>query len=212
MTDNKSEKRPAAVMPSKIAPEDAARLKQHKPLIDKALKAMGKYYFDVGQLLTDAKGNMEHGLFCSWVDKNLPFGRRSAQIYMRIAATLPNDQPKLLVLQLKTLKALSSEELSDVLRDEIVGDIEDGKLETDALICKRVADIVLGSEGQEARTRRQAEVKQAQIKAANFVHELAGDQIGDLIDLLRQANMAPLAKMLEDVATSPLAPSHELAL
>lgn len=39
---------------------------------------------EIGKLLTEQKENTEHGKFTEWVEKNLPFGIRQAQKYMRL--------------------------------------------------------------------------------------------------------------------------------
>ena len=38
----------------------------------------------IGELLTEQKQNLRHGEFTSWVENNLPFSDRTAQIYMRL--------------------------------------------------------------------------------------------------------------------------------
>ena len=39
---------------------------------------------EIGRLLSEQKENTEHGKFTEWVEKNLPFGIRQAQKYMRL--------------------------------------------------------------------------------------------------------------------------------
>ena len=40
----------------------------------------------IGEILTEQKQNLRHGEFTSWVENNLPFTVRTAQIYMRVYA------------------------------------------------------------------------------------------------------------------------------
>jgi len=48
----------------------------YKSTLEKAIR--------IGQLLTEQKQNLRHGEFTSWVENNLPFSDRTAQIYMRL--------------------------------------------------------------------------------------------------------------------------------
>jgi hypothetical protein len=63
----------------------------HTSAIAHAVKSV-EHAVACGQMLLEAKAKVPHGQWLPWLRKNITFGERSAQGYMRIASRLPNPQ------------------------------------------------------------------------------------------------------------------------
>lgn len=184
-------------------PDDAKRLSKAKRLIEAVLVKQGRAHLEIGTLLRDAKGDLAHGTFLAWVEANLPFGQRTAQIYMRIAEAIPGDLPQFQKLQLRTLKELSSEKLPDSVRKVILEEIEDGDLVSDKAIQERISHALITPEQEEKARQVRTERDKAMSRAATMLHSVLGDQIEELVKALRAAGISELAKLVEDIATTP---------
>jgi Protein of unknown function (DUF3102) len=69
--------------------DELALALKHKYELGTAKMAIGiSHYGKCGQMLLEAKAQIEHGRWQSWVETSLPFGLRQAEKYMRIARNL----------------------------------------------------------------------------------------------------------------------------
>lgn len=212
MNDIHSTPHATANLPSPVSPKNMPaaqlnsrtlrKLDRSKTQIERELERQSQCAFAIGKLLIEAKSNFQHGRFLDWIDVELPFGRRMGQIYMRIAQVLSDDSASLAKFQLNTLSTLSLKALSDDARRAVVADIIAGRLATDQSVLEKIQSLLPSSRPQ---TSEQAALVrlQARTKAARLMHEIAGDQINDLIGLLRQAGFSDFADTLEEIATEP---------
>lgn len=76
------EEQVAVIRPS----EEPATIREIERHIKDALELATQGAFRIGSLLLQSKSLLEHGEWTEWVDQKLPFGIRSAQMYMAIAA------------------------------------------------------------------------------------------------------------------------------
>jgi hypothetical protein len=197
-------------------PEDAQQLTRrelqilHKTQrrIEAAMKIQTQRVFEIGRLLSHAKAQVSHGGFLQWIDSNLPFKHRTAQLYMRVAGVLGEHEEHLGTFQMSTLDALAAKALGDEARAELIAEIASGKLTTDDAVLARInpPDPELISQTAALKTRRY----EARVMAARLTCEIAGDRINEIIDLLRTAGLKEFATAIEEVVTAPASDPKEL--
>lgn len=190
-----------------ISKKDERRLLKAKLIIERAVRSHGSTIFAIGKALIEAKQDLAHGTFLSWVDENLPFKRRTAQMYMRIYDALHMHDADLGVFQLTTLNALASAAVSAADRENIIVDIRDKHLLTDDAVLERIAgsDLEAAAHLKEGKIKRNA----ARQDLAKLTYELAGDRLNEFIALLRAAGLADVANLVEDLATQPNSMAYE---
>lgn len=184
-----------------ISSKEVQLLKGMKRSIEIVLKKQTQSAFEIGNLLNSTKAQIKHGAFMPWIADNLTFNPRTAQLYMRIADVLSSSASYLTVFQQVTLSALAAKSMNDDVRRAILADIESGELRTDAAIADRIAKLA----PQRAEKAAEAKVKRARARrqVAQLTREIAGERIGELIELLQAAGLAELATAIEEVATNP---------
>lgn len=176
-------------------------LEKTKRLIEIAMKKQTQSVFEIGKLLINAKTEISHGAFLPWVDENLPFKQRTAQLYMRLAEVLSHHASHLGIFQMNTLDALASKAMTAEDRDTIITEIASGDLKTDDEVLGRIAEL------SPVRADKSAQVKaqraQACAQAARLTCEVAGDRIIEIIELLRAAGLKEFATAIEELVTAP---------
>jgi DUF3102 family protein len=108
----------------------------HTRAITHAVKSV-EHAIACGEMLIEAKAKVPHGQWLPWLRKNIKFGERSAQGYMRIVRRLPNPQRvadlplRHMLGELRTPLRAGREEREIRLRKEI-----DAKLEAWTAQCR----------------------------------------------------------------------------
>src|SRR6476620_10114654 len=68
-------------------------IKEDLRLGDEAAKRAGlAYYRAAGEKMLEAKGQVAHGEFLAWVDRNFRIGKKQASIYMDLARSTSGDR------------------------------------------------------------------------------------------------------------------------
>lgn len=196
--------------PEQLSRQELRHLEKAKRLIEIAMHKKTQSVFEIGKLLIAAKDGLNHGAFLNWIDDNLAFKRRTAQLYMRIADVLSGSASHLGIFQMNTLDALAGKAVSEAARHTIIVDIASGDLQTDDAVLDRIAQLtpVRDDKAAEAKARRTLARKQV----AQLTCELAGERINEFVDLLRAAGLAELATTIEEFVTKPFADKNEAEL
>lgn len=189
---------------AKLKPVDLKRLARFKKSIQQETAKSGGALFAIGRSLIEARGDLAHGLFAVWVEYNLSFGQRTAQIYMRISEKLPNDAPQLHMLQLRTLVALTGKKIDDDQRLELVEAIKSGELSTDQAIMDRVQELTTDPDRAQQAIKVKAGRAAAVSRVASLVvTSLPRPQLDALLKELQAAGLDLLAQAIEEEATGP---------
>jgi hypothetical protein len=181
---------------------DLRRLEKGKAAIRKVLQRGTESTFEVGQLLVAAKADLDHGFFLDWIDRELVFGRRMGQLYMRIYSVLGVHGEKLAGFGIKTLGALAAQAVSEEHRETVVSEMSLGELASDEAVLERLRHLVSPDRAEKANQLK-AERAVARKEVALLTYELAGERVEEVIDLLRAAGLTELANTLEEVVTEP---------
>lgn len=184
-----------------LSRQELKRLESMKRSIEGAMNRQNKAVFEIGALLVAAKADINHGAFLAWIDEHLPFKRRTAQLYMRIAEVLSDSAELLGLFQLVTLDALAAKAIGSEARRSIIADIDSGELRTDDAVVERIAQLAPKPPGK--ATEIQTQRAQARTRVAQITCEIAGERINEIIDLLRAAGLADFATAIEELLTSP---------
>jgi hypothetical protein len=84
----------AASLVSSPLAELADQINREHAAVEAGLRASLHHAVLVGQLLIEAKRQIEHGNWGQWVGANCHFSEKTAQNYMRVARSLPALQAK----------------------------------------------------------------------------------------------------------------------
>ena len=96
------------------------------------------YAIDTGKDLLQAKAMLKHGEFGPWLKENFGWTAKTAQNYMN-AANLAEKHPAVAKLKPAAVAALAAPSTPDVVKSEVIADLEKGNVPTPKEIKAKIA-------------------------------------------------------------------------
>jgi hypothetical protein len=79
---------------SNLLTDLAARIRAEHEATSAALKSGVRHAMAAGDLLLEARQQVPHGQWLAWIKENCELSERTAQLYIRLAKTVPKSKPK----------------------------------------------------------------------------------------------------------------------
>ncbi|WP_313193708.1 DUF3102 domain-containing protein [Shinella zoogloeoides] len=98
------------------------------------------YAIDTGKDLLQAKAMLKHGEFGPWLKANFGWTAKTAQNYMN-AASLAEKHPAVANLKPAAVAALAAPSTPDVVKSEVIADLEKGNVPTPKEIKAKIAAV-----------------------------------------------------------------------
>ncbi|MER9586529.1 DUF3102 domain-containing protein [Mesorhizobium sp. M0276] len=157
---------PAVIQPALhgevIVPATAAELAGAADRIHKLFAGIDGSMFEIGEELVAIKAKLDHGEFGKWVKASLNgMTERTAQRYMSVVEKFSGKYDTVSVLPTSVIQKLAAPSVPDVLRDEVIAEIDAGNAPEPKNILFRIADT----------KRKQAEAK---VEAEKIARKIEG--------------------------------------
>lgn len=124
-----------------IVPATAAELAEAADRIHKLVAGIGGSMFEIGEELVAIKAKLDHGEFGKWVKVSLNIDERTAQRYMSVVEKFDGGKyDTVSVLPITVIQKLAAPTVSDVLRDQVLAEINAGNTPAPKDILSRIAD------------------------------------------------------------------------
>ena len=134
---------------------------------------------EIGKRLIEAKNNLPHGEYLSWLENKVDFSDRTARNFMKVANTFENWQPvaNLGTRKLLALAGLDEEDRQEVMKENKVEDMTTRELERVVKEKKEIKKQL--EEEQELSNELQEEIKEKekQIKVLQNVKEVIPENL-----------------------------------
>jgi hypothetical protein len=124
-----------------IVPATAGELADAADRILELIADAKSNMFKVGQELVAIKAKLEHGDFGKWVQASLNgMTERTAQRYMSVVEKFSGKYDTVSVLPTTVIQKLAAPSVPDVLRNQVLAEIDAGNTPTSGAILFRIAD------------------------------------------------------------------------
>lgn len=132
---------------------------------------------EIGKRLIEAKNNLPHGEYLSWLENKVDFSDRTARNFMKVANTFENWQPvaNLGTRKLLELAGLDEEDRQEVMKENKVEDMTTRELERVVKEKKEIKKQL--EEEQELSNELQEEIKEKEKQIKVLQNEIENIQI-----------------------------------